>query len=122
MPRGTTTASALRTAGRPAAARDFGASCKTAYEWLALFDAQQPPTTTHASPTPARPEPAPTASGPSPTPATSTAAGPAGEPVRIEEAGGCVAVFYCSKEVRRIPLNNPHARVLCKRVQRHPCP
>lgn len=32
--------------------------------------------------------------------------GLAGEPVRIEEADGCVVVFYCSKEVRRIPLDN----------------
>ena len=37
-------AHAVRTAGRPvvAAARDFGISRKTAYKWLALFDAQQP--------------------------------------------------------------------------------
>jgi transposase InsO family protein len=32
--------------------------------------------------------------------------GLAGEPVRIEESDGCVVVFYCSKEVRRIPLDN----------------
>jgi transposase InsO family protein len=52
MPWGTTTVSelrtafahAVRTAGRPlaAAARDFGISRKTAYKWLARFDAQQP--------------------------------------------------------------------------------
>ena len=32
--------------------------------------------------------------------------GLAGESVRIEEADGCVVVFYCSKEIRRIPLDN----------------
>lgn len=32
--------------------------------------------------------------------------GLAGESVRIEEADGCVAVFYASKELRRIPLDN----------------
>ena len=32
--------------------------------------------------------------------------GIAGEPVRIEESDGCVVVFYGSKEVRRIPLDN----------------
>ncbi len=32
--------------------------------------------------------------------------GLAGEPVRIEEADGCVVVVYCSKEIRRIPLDN----------------
>jgi transposase InsO family protein len=51
MPWGTTTVSelrtafvhAVRTAGQPvaAAARDFGISRKTAYKWLARFDAQQ---------------------------------------------------------------------------------
>jgi transposase InsO family protein len=30
--------------------------------------------------------------------------GLAGEPVRIEEADGCVIVFYTAKEIRRIPL------------------
>lgn len=52
MPWGTTTVSelrlafvhAVRTAGRAiaAAARDFGISRKTAYKWLACFDAQRP--------------------------------------------------------------------------------
>src|SRR6266480_2629056 len=52
MPWGTNTVSelrtafvhAVRTAGRPVAtaARDFGISRKTAYKWLARFDAQQP--------------------------------------------------------------------------------
>src|SRR5687768_3711241 len=38
----TALAHAVRTAGRPpAAARDFGISRKTAYKWLARFDAQQ---------------------------------------------------------------------------------
>jgi transposase InsO family protein len=32
--------------------------------------------------------------------------GLAGEPVRVEESDGCVVVFYCSKEIRRIPLDN----------------
>jgi transposase InsO family protein len=32
--------------------------------------------------------------------------GLAGEPVRIEEADGCVVVFYGPKEIRRIPLDN----------------
>jgi transposase InsO family protein len=31
--------------------------------------------------------------------------GLAGEPVRIEEADGCVVVFYTSREIRRIPLD-----------------
>jgi len=40
----TTFAHAVRTAGRPvaAAARDFGISRKSAYKWLARFDAQEP--------------------------------------------------------------------------------
>src|SRR5438876_1170882 len=40
----TALAHAVRTAGRPvaAAAREFGISRKTAYKWLARFDAQQP--------------------------------------------------------------------------------
>jgi transposase InsO family protein len=39
--------------------------------------------------------------------------GLAGEPVRIEESDGCVLVFYTSKEVRRIPLDNlTHAGIL----------
>jgi len=32
--------------------------------------------------------------------------GLAGEPVRIEETDGCVAVFYAAKEIRRIPLDS----------------
>jgi transposase InsO family protein len=31
--------------------------------------------------------------------------GLAGEPVRIEEADGCMVVFYTAKEIRRIPLD-----------------
>jgi transposase InsO family protein/transposase-like protein len=39
--------------------------------------------------------------------------GLAGESVRIEESDGCVMVFYCSKEIRRIPLDNlTHTAIL----------